>query len=774
MRFINIFNLKVFATLFLLGICLAQYFYFYKNYLLLFLIIFILITLILFYKYFFNYNWFNTLLPRLLLILLAVGLGFWWICWHIDEFKKQSYLTYSHTSKNYSSLIQGTVVSLPFIKNNILYFDFFMQDISKIRLKWPNPPANIVDTINPGDYWQVYVKLKKPRNFFTPGSFDVEKQMFISRISALGKVINSPNNRLKISYKNRTFNLGCFINRLRKSIINKLNNLSKKDLILAIGLGVKDNILPLDLLAFQNTGTSHLLAISGLHISFLVGLSFWIIAWLWKRFVFVELLERVPAPIVAGGFSMGIAIFYASLAGLGIATQRALIMLGIYLCAIIFRKIIAVEQIYFLSLISILILDPFVSLSSGFWLSFLAVGILLYKKPTKLLSINWLMFVGLLPISGLFFGKIAFNSVIANLIAIPWFNFLILPWILLGLLLFGVFNLKYGVYSLVFANLNLEWLVLVLHKLQDLPYGMIHISMPTSSIFLVSIIGSLWLLAPKGILNRGVAIICFLPLFFNKKVLPEYGDAVVSVLDVGQGLAVVIKLKNHILLYDTGANNKVVANYLKYFNYSNIDYAIISHTDFDHIGGLEEIVKQNTVKNLVTNVNYKIVNLTASLCQANYSWNLDGVNFEFLYPKKDNQPELVSRNDNSCVLKMSTINHSMLFTGDISKTAEQVLINTFAIYGNKLKSDIMLIPHHGSKHSSSLAFIEAINPKYAVVSAGYMNNYGHPKSKVLHKYLTKKIQILNTITDGTIDFIIKPETIEYNCYKIAYEKFWNY
>ena len=161
--------------------------------------------------------------------------------------------------------------------------------------------------------------------------------------------------------------------------------------------------------------------------------------------------------------------------------------------------------------------------------------------------------------------------------------------------------------------------------------------------------------------------------------------------------------------------------------------------------------------------------LTASLCQANYNWSIDGVNFEFLHP--DHQNLNVRKNDNSCVLKMSTSKYSMLFTGDISQKTEKLLVKRDP---SRLKSDVLVIPHHGSKTSSSLEFITAVNPKYAVVSAGYMNMYGHPKSTVLEQYLVKNITVLNTIEHGTIDFMFKPETIEHNCYRILNWNFWNY
>ena len=818
------FNIQFFASFFLFGICLLQMFYYYKSYLLLILILLLLFCYCLYLHY--KFNQFKHLLLWLALNLFSVGLGFSWMWLHVDLFKKNSWLSCLVEGK--PMLVQGKIIDVSYpIQSSLdaelpssiksgksVEFDVKIYKLissttndmfngipnainNKVRLKWINAHNNIL----PGDDWQLYLKLKKPRNFSTYGSFDLEKHLFVQRIEMVGKVINSSKNLLINSNKTN-----CSINKIRNFIANKINiaatkwHLSKKGIILALGLGTKYDISQTDITIFQDTGTAHLLAISGLHIGFIANLMFLLISFLWKKLTSKQLLEKLPAPIVGSIGSILSAIIYANLAGLSVATKRALMMTCLYFAGIIWCKIINIKQVYFLAIIVILILDPFASLSSSFWLSFWAVGILIYNfknvpnivihnKPRiifikifNLIKTNWIMLVGLLPINGLFFGKICLISCLANFIAIPWVNFLILPWILVGLLLYGIFNITFSKCFFIFADVNLNLLLSILKKLPLIPYATIEIATPNMSSFLISCVGSLWLLTPKGLLNKYLALICFLPLFFSKKSFPQYGDAFVSILDVGQGLATVIQLKDHILLYDTGPPNKVAINYLKSLNHTKIEQAIISHTDLDHIGGLEELIKQQMVKNFSTSVNYKIVNLSASLCQSNYIWHLDGVEFEFLYPEQfGNNINILNKNDNSCVLQMRTNKHRVLFTGDISQKLEKFLVQK---YSHKLKSDVLLIPHHGSHGSSSEQFIGAVNPNYAVVSAGYMNIYGHPRREVLDKYLAKKIKILNTIEHGTIDFKLKtiksieskPEsgTIEYNCYRMTNRKFWNY
>jgi competence protein ComEC len=378
------YNIKIFTSLFLLGICLAQFCYYYKNYLFLFIII------ILFIK-------FNN--RKLLLASITILLSFGFICWHINKFNQERY--YYSKLENHPMVVQGTVIGIPKVTERFVVFDFIINDVNKVRLKWFNPNNRLTS----GDYWQLLIKLKKPRNFSTNGSFDLEKAFFIERINAVGKVVASSDNILKKAYDARKFNFRYFIDRYRLKIADlKLNalNLAKKDLILALGLGIKQNISPADLLTFQNTGTIHLLAISGLHLSLVAGFCFYITHILCKKFCSGKILEQVSAIKIAIIVSLCSAWTYALLVGFGVATNRALIMSSIYLLAIIFKKNINIIEIYCLTLLAILILEPFESLSYGFWLSFWSVGILLYKKPNNLITTNLVMLIGLLPFSALF------------------------------------------------------------------------------------------------------------------------------------------------------------------------------------------------------------------------------------------------------------------------------------------------------------------------------------------------------------------------------------
>ena len=820
-------NIQFLVIYFLIGICLFQVIYYFniKLFNLLFLILLINISLILL-NYFINSTKILLYLfgnKSILINTFSLFLGLFWINLQVYNFTKDSNL--SGLIEGKSIIIQATVLNVIYrYKNNannanqVIELDLLVNKIinnfdlknsinpkhfiniykflinNKIRLTWKTNKI-----ILPGNVWQLSVRLKKPRNFSTLGNLDLEKQLFMQRIKLIGVVTNNNaiSNKL-ISNTTNFFIYACWINKIRRTLFNKLLinmqnwKLHHPGIILGFLLSNKENILFNEKTIFQTTGTSHLLCISGLHLGTLASFIFIITQWLWKKLSNRYLLEKFPAVIVAATCSLLIATIYAILAGLNPPTLRALIMLSGYLGGIISRNLIKIDLIYFLSIFLILILDPFVVLNNSFWLSYIAVGILIFTakfnlltttenhkksllfiKTLNLLKNNWIMFVGLLPINMLLFNKIYLIAYLANFIAIPWFNFLILPWSIIGLFI-SMFSLNLAKHLLIFADFNLYILLNILAKLAKFKNAYLSLGKIDITVFCLSFLGSLLLILPKGLRNTYISIICFLPIFFKYKSLPKYADAWISILDVGQGLAVVIQLQNNIILYDTGPNNSAIANYLESLNLNHLNQVIISHPDLDHIGGLKQIANKYIIDNFITNINeYKIADLSSKKCQADIAWELDGIKFKFLSTIANKFSEK-NNNDNSCILQMSTHGYKVLFTGDISTKAEKLLINK---YQKELTADLLIVPHHGSISSSSEEFIKLVNPKYAIISAGYMNRYTHPHTKVLNRYKNYNIKILNTIEHGSIDFKLfnkKNNFIQYSCYRQTNWNFWNY
>ena len=255
---------------------------------------------------------------------------------------------------------------------------------------------------------------------------------------------------------------------------------------------------------------------------------------------------------------------------------------------------------------------------------------------------------------------------------------------------------------------------------------------------------------------------------------PEIGSIHLTLLDVGQGLSVVLETRHHILVYDTGAKfsahsdmgQSVVLPFLQGKGYSHIDTLIISHGDNDHIGGAVSLLNEMTTDRLLTSVPRQLSHYAPIKCHAGQSWLWDEVIFTMLSPDR----VFTSDNDNSCVLKIESKHGVILLTGDIEATAENWLVKTYA---NALNADIVVAPHHGSKTSSSSGFLQATDAKYFLISAGYKNPFGHPHQNVLIRYRQNQVRWLNTADSGAIEVKFSNHTWSVHGIRETESKYWN-
>jgi len=652
-----------------------------------------------------------------------------------------------------------------------------------IKITWEQPAY----TPQPGQQWFLTVKLKKPRDYANPGSFASEKLFFQQRIAALGYVLPDSGNQL-IQESRVIQNINKLRQYLCAKIVAGLANQRFAGVIVALVVGNKNLITTEQWRVFQNTGTAHLMAISGMHLGIIASIVFIAIKIFW-RFAPANFLH-IPAPWLAACAALTISLMYAALAGLSVSTQRSIIMLAVYLLGTLWRRKISVLQKFCLALLLVLIFDPFVILSVGFWFSFLAVGFLLYAfAGRKLENNNWLapwrwlrpqmvVAIGLLPISLLFFAQTAIYAPAINLLAIPWVCFLVLPLSLLGAVLL-LLNINSGIVLLKLAELNFSVLWDLLNLLQDAP---IYFWQPPTRYLLLTMwcamLGALWLFVPKGLPGRFWSIFSFVALFLPRidNLLPEQVEF--TLLDVGQGLAAVIRTQRHVLIYDTGAKkstsfdlgSRVVIPYLRTIGVQQIDTLLISHADNDHIGGAESILTSMQVQKLMLNDQTYLPAYNKHTCLAGKSWTWDGVKFMVLHP--NNYNNFTKRNDQSCVLQVQAGKQKILLTGDIETKAE---LNLIASYGSQLQADLLLVPHHGSKTSSSVEFIQAVRPKYALIPVGYKNQYGHPKQQILQRYQDLQVPVLRTDLDGAISFKFgqaAESKLQPQCYRREQSKFW--
>ena len=686
-------------------------------------------------------------------------------------------------------IAKGMVASIPENHPHQLRFDFLIKELTtKILIHYPlkvrlssyryrnsnNPPQ-----IKKGDIWQFAIRLKRPRAFWSEGSFDYQAALFQQNIQATGYIVNRiPAHLIKTS--NAYYFIDHLRERLTRNIEKSLKNYSLVGLISALSTGVRYEITDAQWQVMRGTGTNHLFAISGLHLAFIVGIIYFITRFFWCRIPNAALI--IPASQVAAALTVLFALFYAALAGFALPIQRALLMLLIFLGASLLRRNLASGYTLHCTLLIILVYSPFSILSASFWLSFMAVAFIFYStlgrlKPMKVWQVwgktQLSVGLGLIPISLLFFQQISWISFLANIIAIPSIGFIILPLTLLGSFTTLLIS-SWGNALLILAEQLLELLWQLLSVLSTLQWAQYTAFIAAPWILVSSLLGVLLLLAPQGFPMRFLSVIYLLPLFFYKPVGPKSGEIWFGLLDVGQGLATVIRTQHHTLVYDTGpsrtfdAGRAVLLPYLQKLGIQKLDMLIVSHGDNDHIGGAKSLLEQIPVINIVTSIPQKFLPRPADFCREKTYWEWDKVKFEIMYPVSN---DIYLGNDSSCVLKVGNYRHSILLTGDIESSAENSLVKHS---GDRLASSILVVPHHGSKTSSSIEFLNQVKPRIALFPTGYRNQFKFPHKIVLKRYQRLKSTIYDTAVDGTITLKLNPNSshIQIETYRQKYHRFW--
>jgi competence protein ComEC len=650
-------------------------------------------------------------------------------------------------------LLSGEIISIPNQQDRQARFLFSPdneQYPNKIRISWYQPPAVLPKS---GEHWQFLVRLKSPHGMMNPGGFDYEKWLFMQGIGATAYIRSSPSKQRldKASL--------CHINALRQQIRHKLQQLPELQqlaMLQGLAVGIRDDLNTQHWQILRQTGTSHLLAISGLHIGLAAAVGFFVFRWLWS--LSARLLLRAPAQQVGAIGGLGLAVFYACLAGLSVPTQRALIMVTIVMLALLLKRTTYPMHLLAFSMLIVLIFDPFAAMSAGFCLSFAAVALIIYTCTQRYPANRWnwalihlWIAIGLIPLLLLFFGQISLISPLANLIAVPLVSLLVVPLILLGILLLPISDYL-AMWLLKSADFFLNLLWQGLELLAASPYAdwqTTNLSWPLICLVAIAI---LMILLPKSWPAKWLALLFLLPAAYYQPTKPESGHFYLSLLDVGQGLSVVIETEQHTLVFDTGpkysdsfdTGRSVVIPFLQYRGIKHVDKMIISHADNDHIGGARSVINALPIVTLLSSDRKALAN--AKICQKDQKWQWDQVRFEILHPRPDDSG---SKNNLSCVLKVTGKNRSALLPGDIEKQTEFRLVRGTA---NKLRADILIVPHHGSNTSSSESFIRAVQPDYALFAVGNNNRYGFPTQTVIERYQQDGIELLRTDINGAILF----------------------
>ena len=685
--------------------------------------------------------------------------------------------------------VVGVVDSLPVVDGSRLRFELRLEEAyrlgepvridGRLRLSWYQKEKDT--EMRPGQRWRLQVRLKRAHGMANPGGFDYERWLYKRDIRATGYVRSGVVNQLLNE------SAGLPLQRLRHDLRQHLRQVLEERpqaaLLIALAMGDRADITPEQWRVFTASGTNHLMAISGLHIGLVAGMAYLLFTTIWR---WSRAGERIAAPKVGVVVALLAAAMYAALAGFAVPTQRALTMLIVGLGAMGLQRHVAWGRVLALAMIAVLLLDPFAMLEVGFWLSFAVVAAFLLfmggtgSKDTLWLRwgrASWVAFIALLPLLALFFGQLPLISLVANVVAVPWTSLIVVPLTLLGT---GLLNIAepIAVIFLFMADQALSWQWYLLEKLvQWVPAH--SVTAPPPLLIGLALIGVIWLLAPVGWPHRWLGLLPLFALLFHQPQRPAEGDFRFTLLDVGQGLAAVVETHNHVMVFDTGprfsdrfdTGDAVVAPYLRSAGWHQIDTLVVSHGHNDHIGGVWSLLEALPAGRILTSVVHKLdrAAVAPEPCRAGQSWQWDGVKFTVLHPDDPEGIHMHGNND-SCVVRITGEGGTLLLTGDIEAYAENVLLET---YSDDLRSDVLVVPHHGSNTSSGPSFVAAVRPRMALFASGYRNRHRFPHPKVEQRYAGIGAAMLNTGYLGaiTLDFRAMEGTT-LRCERVARRRYW--
>jgi competence protein ComEC len=532
---------------------------------------------------------------------------------------------------------------------------------------------------------------------------------------------------------------------------------------------------------FNRTGVTHLVSISGLHVTVFALLAGALAFALARRSV--RLTARIAAHRIAALAGALAAFGYVMLAGAEVPAQRTLLMLVVAASGLWLARPGTAAIVWLWALAIVLAVDPWAGLAAGFWLSFGAVALLLYGSKGRLRTraSTWtaracvslrqaahaqiVVTVGLVPMTIALFGQVSLVSPVANALAIPVVTFVVVPLALAG----AALPLDF---PLVAAHAAFAALMVPLDALAGAPGTVWQQHAPQPWTIAVALGGIVWMLAPRGVPAKSLGALCVAPLALVRPEPPPYGGFELAVLDVGQGLAVVVTTHAHALLYDAGprysddadAGGRIVAPYLRAAGVGRLDAMVISHQDADHSGGARTLMSSVPIEWIASSLPYDsaIVAVVSGdgadplghlRCEAGQQWTWDGVRFSVLHPSASHYGDPRAKpNDLSCVVRIESAYGSALLTGDLESRGESELVRR----GAALSSDVLVVPHHGSRTSSSAEFIGAVAPDAAVFTPGYRNRYGHPRADVVERYRLFGARIHRTDHDGALTFRFAP------------------
>ncbi|GAB3318156.1 DNA internalization-related competence protein ComEC/Rec2 [Luteimonas notoginsengisoli] len=600
-----------------------------------------------------------------------------------------------------------------------------------------------------GSRWQFELRLRAPRGLRNPGAFDSEKSALVGRVAATGYV-RHPDTAKELA---DAAGIDAWRGAMSARIAAAVPSTSSR-YVRALALGDTRGLDDIDWETLRATGLTHLIAISGFHVGMVAALFALLASALWR--VWPGLARRVPRPQAAALAALAGAAGYAVVAGFALPTVRTVLMIAMVVAARGLRRPVRVGDALAMAALAMLLFDPLAALTPGFWLSFAGVAWLAWCLPEAghrivgdFLSAQGVATLGLLPLTAVLFGQASLAGPLANLVAIPWWSLVVVPLSLLGTALDALApGAGHWAWHAAAWCFDLSWPLVQWLAGSDFALWWL----PEAHWFALplALFGAFWCLLPRGVPGRALALLLWLPLLWPSRGLPPQGDAELVVLDVGQGLSVLVRTARHSLLYDMGpaqpegfdAGERVGVPSLRALGVRRLDAAVVSHGDNDHAGGFPAVRRAYPVPAAWSSEGSGVPATRA--CRAGVQWQWDGVRFRFLHPP-EYFPYLA--NESSCVLRIETAHGAALLTGDIGEVVERDLLRRDAA---ALRSEVVLVAHHGSGESSDPGFVAATGARHALVSSGYGNRFDHPRPEVVERWRAAGARVHDTQDGGAL------------------------
>ena len=719
-----------------------------------------------------------------------------------------------------SAVLEGQPVVLPPQLYLGWYAGFFMaprpvaaavadQSLTLLQLQ------RLPQAMRAGERWQMTVRLKAPHGSSNPHGFDYELWLWEHGLQATGSVRagarDTPPEKLsdRVSYNPR-YLVERARQSVREAIFERIDSPQRAGVLAALVLGDQNAIERADWDVFRATGVAHLVSISGLHITLFAWLASRVVGGLWRRSALLtpRLCLWLPASSAAARGGLLLAATYATFSGLGLPAQRTILMLAVVLLLRQSGRQWAWPHIWLLAMSVVVAFDPWAMLQPGFWLSFVAVGVLFASDPGtqlpaqdnpasaaalrptrwrwwpylqawllhvaggfwRMLRQQWVITLALTPLTLLLFNQVSVVGLLANSLAIPAVTLLITPLALLGVVWSPLWDVAAGCIGalMYFLEILAAW-------------PMATISQAAVPVWCAAagVVGGLLLVMRLPWHWRVLGVPLLLPVLLWQPLRPEMGEFEVLAADIGQGNSVLVRTANHALLYDAGprfsrdsdAGDRVLVPLLRALG-ERLDLVLLSHRDADHVGGAASVLAMQPQAALSSSMEaeHALQQLRpGTRCATGQRWQWDGVDFEILHPDLVAYDTPARSNTMSCVLRISSASSvSALLVGDIEVRQEQSMMRVGSI-----QSELLLIPHHGSKTSSSGSFLDAVQPRLALAQAGYRNRFNHPAPEVLERYRERGIPVLQSAHCGAATWR-SAQPAEWTCQRDVGRRYWHH